>query len=104
MIQELVEDVEQSLVPAELVVDLRHVRGQQLAGRVGVSAGHSKQRSHIGPWPGERQEARDRPSGDGESPHDKLGAATLTAHFKATLSPAAHHLLGVCFVGVWVYF
>lgn len=38
VVQEVVEDVEQGLVPAQFVVDLRHVRGQQLAGRVGVPA------------------------------------------------------------------
>lgn len=39
VVQEVVEDVEQGLVPAQFVVDLRHVRGEQLAGRVGVPAG-----------------------------------------------------------------
>lgn len=39
VIQEVIEDVEQGLIPTELVVDLGHVRGQQLAGGVGVSAG-----------------------------------------------------------------
>lgn len=36
MIQEVVEDVQQSFIPSELVVDLRHVRGEQLTGCVWI--------------------------------------------------------------------
>lgn len=39
MVQEVIEDVQQSLVPSEPVVDLRHIRRQQFTGCVGVPAG-----------------------------------------------------------------
>jgi len=37
VIQEVIEDVQQSFIPSQLVVDLRHVRGQQFTGCVWIS-------------------------------------------------------------------
>lgn len=38
VIQEVIEDVQQSFIPSQLVVDLRHVGGEQFAGCVRVPA------------------------------------------------------------------
>lgn len=96
MIQEIIEDVEQRLIPPQLVVDLGHVGGQQLAGGVGVPVGTQLQVKWKPWWTWALVEVMEQhcPSW-GRKHHENEGKMRVSGASKETLSLACH---------VWLFY